>query len=163
MCYLSIATANDFKGFYDIRCEQKNIAWTGHTKRPNLEDLHKWYLKQLDSDNRIIYLYKFNQNILGYLYVNTLDEETFEIAYAISESFEGKGYGRKMIDEFIKNMNPKNLIAYISECNIASQKMLTKVGFKKEEEYYINELPLISKKPTKFFKWSFNDDNRKSF
>lgn len=51
-----LATLTDFEDFYRIKCDKENIAWGGFTKAPERESFYDWYVQQLASDRRWIYL-----------------------------------------------------------------------------------------------------------
>lgn len=43
MVYFKKATMDDFEFFYDLKCEENNIFWTGHGEKPQKENLKKFY------------------------------------------------------------------------------------------------------------------------
>lgn len=72
-----------------------------------------------------------------------------EIGYGVGEEFQGKGIGTESIRQFIlkifKETALRRLFAYVAEDNIASRRILEKVGFIQEgicrEHFIINGNP----------------------
>lgn len=152
------ATISDFEVLYRLRCEDNNIRWTGHIEAPSKDGLREWYAKALSNPTRDIYLYWYNDDCLGYLYVDVVNDDEREIAYGISEKQQGKGYASSMICDCIRLLREagiKSIRAAISDFNAASEHVATKNGFYKTEEYYYSELPLICGK-SKFYIWKRN-------
>ena len=152
------ATISEFEDLYLLRCENTNIKWTGHTEAPSKDGLKEWYIKALSNPKRDIYLYWDNDNCLGYLYVDVVNDDEREIAYGISEKQQGKGYASSMISDCIQLLQEagiKVVKAAISDANAASEHVATRNGLFKTEEYYYSELPLICGK-SKFYIWKRN-------
>ena len=152
------ATISEFEDLYLLRCEDNNIRWTGHIEAPSKDGLREWYIKALSNPTRDIYLYWYNDDCLGYLYVDVVNDDEREIAYGISEKQQGKGYASSMISDCIRLLREvgiKTIRAAISDSNAASEHVATKNGLNKTEEYYYSELPLICGK-SKFYIWKRN-------
>lgn len=146
---------SDYEVLYMLRCEDTNIRWTGHNSPPDKDCMKEWFLKTLDNPNREIYLYWKDDVCLGYLYVDVISHEEREIAYGISEHYQGKGYASSMINDCIillKDKGIKVVRAAISESNVASEHVAAQNGMQKSDEFYYSELPLICGK-SKFYIW----------
>lgn len=77
--------------------------------------------------------------LIGKTCIYYLDEErkTVEIGYILDKSYWNCGYGFEIIEamiSFTKTLSIKKIIAQIDEKNNASQKLVTKAGFKKKRE-----------------------------
>lgn len=77
---------------------------------------------------------------IGYVYLHSkaeLDGEV-ELGYAIHDDLQNKGYATEASKEIVnwafKNMHYKYLIAITKPVNVASQKVVEKLNFKKIEE-----------------------------
>ena len=67
-----LATLSDFEDLYRIKCDKENIAWGGFTKAPEKDSFYQWYLRQLASDCRWIYLVYEGEDCCGFFYVDKL-------------------------------------------------------------------------------------------
>ena len=126
------ATENDYESFFRIRSEKQNLFWTGYEKAPDYDTFFQWFKNRLEESDRDIYM-AINRDgqIIGYLNFDQY-EEWIAIGYAILSEYQGQGYATKIVKQatqLAKSKN-KNLIAWISEKNIASQKVVQKNGFK---------------------------------
>lgn len=145
---LKEATLIDFDSFYNIKCEEKNIYWTGHSEKPNYEDLKKWYENQLFSDKRkILFLHVGNQ-IVGHAYIIIQDDHV-ETAVAVSMYHEGKGYGKEIISRTIEKslelFAEKPIYAWILEDNLASIKIHQTSGYIPSQDTKITSNGLMRK------------------
>jgi ribosomal-protein-alanine N-acetyltransferase len=69
----------------------------------------------------------------------------YDIGYRLIESSWGKGYGceaaKAWLDYGFNEMNIPKIIGTVSKDNIASRKILEKIGLQIRSEYYWNEIP----------------------
>lgn len=139
------ATLDHFESFYILKCERTNIEWTGFSQAPSQDYFYKWYIKQLCSTKRSIYFLLVDNNLAGYCYLDTIDEYTVEIAYGISELYSGKGKGTELIAAIIDVLGERGIrsvVAWVSEANIGSSKILLKNSFIKKSQSEYRQLPL---------------------
>lgn len=149
------ATLDHFESFYVLKCERTNIEWTGFSQAPSKDHFYKWYIKQLRSTKRNIYFFLIDNNLAGYCYLDTIDEYTVEIAYGISELYSGKGKGTELIAAIIDVLGKRgvrSVVAWVSEANIGSSKILLKNGFIKKSQSEYRQLPLI-RNAALFYLW----------
>ena len=52
MICLRLATLDDFEFFYDLKCEESNIYWTGHNEKPNKENLYAFFSKAVENADK---------------------------------------------------------------------------------------------------------------
>lgn len=139
-CKLFRANKTFFDAFFKLKCEIKNIYWSGHEQAPVYEDLKKWYLHQLDNQKRTIFRITFDSIDVGYLYLDEIDHYDYEISYAIFEKFEGKGIASKAIHQVISycfmKQRPFTVYAHVADMNIASKKVLLKNNFLATDNSY---------------------------
>ena len=139
---LQKADSDFFDDFFRFKSEEKNIYWSGHSNAPNYKSLKSWYLNEINNnENRIIFKILYLNESVGYLYCDILENELIELSYAIKKSFEGKGIGTDAVKEainFIKKSQYKNytIRAFVANNNIASKKIMDKIGFRKTSKTY---------------------------
>lgn len=140
--FLSLAKLDEFDEFYKIKIEKNNIFWTGWANEPDYLKLKNFYdnciynLKTIK--DRRIYLAHDKDAVVGYVYIDYVNNDTFAVSPAISSNFQGKGLGKKLIELVIKEglkLGYKNMEAFIREDNIASQKIFEFNGVHKTEIY----------------------------
>ena len=89
-----LATIEDFEDFYRIKCDKENIAWGGFTKTPEKESFYQWYLQQLSSESRWIYLVYEGPDCCAFFYVDKLEDGSYEAASSgVLTEYMGKGIG----------------------------------------------------------------------
>jgi len=155
---LRIAAAGDFDGFYRLRCQASNIAWTGHTSEPEYGSLSHWYEKQLRSVTRTIYVLTERFRVVGYLYADVHSSEEVEIGYGIDEELSGCGLGTKMIGLYTQiaaSQGFRHVFALVAEINLASQKCLLRNGFTLRGFGDIRQLPVFGVSAD-FYKWQLD-------
>ena len=128
------ADLGDFDFFYAIKSEPSNLLWTGHKDRPDYQRLKQWYCWQLDGGGHAIYIIEAARTQTGYLYVDTIKPDLFELAIGVSETHSGKGIGskalREIVSQYQKNNPRAKFVAWIREDNLASMKAFTHADFK---------------------------------
>lgn len=149
------AEPQDFEGYYRLRCQPGNIAWTGYTAAPSREGLADWFGRQLKSDTRTIRLLMDDGAVVGYIYSDILPDGTVELGYGTDQDRRGQGLGRDIIRLFVEQMRAEgrmHVIAVVAENNVASQKCLAANGFVHGARHDVRDLPLLTG-PTVFEKW----------
>ena len=134
---------DDFDEFFMLRRDDENILWTGHKKIPDKNKLKDWFYKQLNREDRIIFLAKSSETkeTVGYLYIDIVEEKNniIEISHGIHSKFKGNGLGTKNVKYAIDYVK-LNLVfidqldAWIASNNIGSVKTFLKNGFSKTNE-----------------------------
>lgn len=147
---LLLAKIDEYNNFYQIKKEHSNLFWTGWNNEPNYDKLKPFFLNVINNNktktDRKIYLVHDDGEIVGYIYIDYVDDETFHISPAISEKYQRKGYGKKAIDLAVKegiSLGFNKAEAYIREDNIASRRCFEKCSFietnKFENKYIPNQ------------------------
>jgi len=137
MIELIKANKSFFDIFYNIKVEKTNIYWSGHKKEPDYNQLKNWYYNELNNKRRIIYQIIYNSIPIGYLYRDTIENNFFELSYAVSEQFSGRGIATKAISEVMKLRYGDKFKVFIAEHNEASKKVISNLGFTKSTFSYI--------------------------
>lgn len=145
------ATLEDFEFFYEMKCEDVNIFWTGHAEKPNRDNLYSFFKKTVenaqDKSARKIYIIEDAAEKVGHLYIIP-DGEVFDLASAICSRYQGKGYAKKAIAlglEEGKKLGYKKMVGSIREDNIASMKAYSACGVKITDEYRMVYIPQLNK------------------
>lgn len=146
-----------FNDFYRLRCDENNVKWSGHITPPLLENLYKFVEKCIHDENRFVFLaYNDKNECVGYVYCDIDDnQKMMESSYGVYYPFNGKGYGTRIIEfsnRYARLLGMKEHIAWVSEHNIASNRIFQKNGFVKSKEVEIRQLPLLGGE-YKFYKW----------
>lgn len=145
----------DFEDLYKIKCDPVNIQWGGFRCAPEKESFNEWYKKRIKDTDREIYLVYLDNKIVGFFYIDYLDEDTIEDTSGILSEYSGRGIGTyiiETIDSIAAQKGKKKHIAWISENNISSYKRYIKLGYQKTEETDQRDLPLLGGVQT-FYKW----------
>lgn len=109
----------------------------------SLEAVRERYLKTGDNlsdrtQTNFCWLVEHDDSAVGYVALNNSNWRMGygEIGYGISESQHGKGLGTKavslLIDKIFRESHLERLIAYVSTENVASWKLLERLGFSRE-------------------------------
>lgn len=139
-----LAKPEDFEFYYDLRCDELNIQWTGHTNLPDKEGLKRWYLANINKNGRYFFLFFENEaliDVVGYLYLDVVGEngDTIDTGHGVHSGHGGKGYGTKII-KFGLEYAKDNLLfinrfqGWIASDNIGSIKNVLKNGYYKTSE-----------------------------
>jgi len=124
-----------FDTFFTLKSEDKNIYWSGHEHKPDRANLQRWYLEQLINKNREILKISFNNQDIGYIYLDTKSKYNYLFSYSIFEAFEGKGITTNAINVVIKYLrskkHPLTIHCNVAETNSSSIKVLLKNKFVK--------------------------------
>lgn len=143
--YLKEATLDDFSFFYQIKCETENIYWCGYIEKPKEENLLNFWNKTLNQEGkkRRIYICKVQDHPVGYIYLDKIKENNYEISVGISDSETGKGYGREAVRQatlMAESEAADSILAYIREDNIRSQKLFERIGFQRQNQFRVLSL-----------------------
>lgn len=149
---LKLVTKDDYDNFYKLKSDESNIFWTGWNDKPDYDNLKEFFNKTIDNlkdlKDRRIYLAFDNELVIGYIYIDYVDDNTFHLSPAIYSDYQGKGYGKELIRLGIKEglkLGYKNMEAYIREDNIASQKCFEYNGAIKTDKYELKFIPNLNK------------------
>lgn len=71
------ATINDFEDLFLIKCDKANVQWGGFVNIPNRQSFYEWYIRQLNSSLRSIYLVYEQSKPCAFFYLDKVNERTF--------------------------------------------------------------------------------------
>lgn len=91
---------------------------------------HKDWLKStLDNKNRFLYICEYNGEKCGYVRCDfDEDENSYELSWAVSPLFRGKGIGVSMVKACIEVMDLKRIKSEVKVGNIPSIRISTSLG-----------------------------------
>jgi len=133
----------DLKKFYKV----KNLISSNNKLSELMNKVYQIKLVNIKNDpkNYLFYTYwlivkKDNNQVIGRIgFKDSPDnKKTCEVGYGIKEVFQSKGYMTEALERYLiwafnQDINPViKIIAKTNQNNIPSQKVLKKVGFKKE-------------------------------
>lgn len=122
------------------------------------DSFYQWYLRQLASDCRWIYLVYEGEDCCGFFYVDKLEDGTYEAASSgVLSEYMGKGIGTYALAMQVAEIECLNsgVFSWVSDRNIASYKRYEKLGFIRTDEFEVRNLPLLGGEH-KFYKWIKN-------
>lgn len=152
------ACIDDFDSFYKIKSEDNDMAWSGHAGRPDYDHLFNFYAKILNGEHcreeRTIYVIEVDGEFAGYMYMDKIDKNNFQLSIGVSESFSGKHVARtslsKLMNELRELNQQTNFTAWIRIDNLASLKAFQAAGFVKTNTYQMAWIPSINKEIAMF-------------
>lgn len=162
MVSLKLAEPSDFDFFYRLKSEPSNIAWSGHDKAPDRENLNRFFMDcirhQAEHDARKIYLVLNGNTPVGHLYLIPVPypecrPDTFGLSPAISERYWRRGYAKEAIRlglELGKQMGFSELYTMIREDNLASLRAFSACGVQITEDYQMEYIPSLGKEVKMF-------------
>ena len=114
---------------------QKKISYLDHLR---------WFRKIIKKKKEKIFIYGRNQ---GYMRINYFKNKNF-LSWNIHKAFRQKGYGYQMLNTFLKDTSIL-YYAQMKRSNIASIRLVKKVGFKYEKKLENNILLYLFKNKKK--------------
>lgn len=149
---IRLASIEDFEFYYEMKCEDYNIYWTGHHKAPDKENLLQFFSQVIQraeekQERKIYIISNENKDDIGYLYIIP-SERKFDLPIAIKRSFSGRGYAKKAIQLGLsmgEKLGFEMMEGSIREDNIASQKAFKSCGVIISTEYEVHYNPILKK------------------
>lgn len=129
------ANLEDAKLIYNLRFEKLSTKNSVSQKKISYLDHLRWFRKTIKLKEEKIFIFEKNQ---GYLRVNYFKNKNF-LSWNIHKTLRQKGYGYKMLNTFLKDTNIL-YYAQIKRNNIASIRLVKRVGFKYEKKLENNIL-----------------------
>ena len=124
------------------------ITLSGAVIIPPVDNLYKFAERCIHDENRFVFLaYNDENECIGYVYCDIDDKhKVIESSYGVYYPYNGKGYGTQIIEfsnRYGKQLGMKEHIAWVSEHNMASNRVFQKHGFISTKEWEIRNLPLL--------------------
>jgi len=108
-------------------------------------EIHKkWFDNILNSDSIFQFIYYYDNESVGQIRLNT-DSNNAYIDYSIDRAYRGQGHGKRMlllIEDLVRSQFPNinRLIAQVKDENIASQKAIESLDYRKIYIEYSKEI-----------------------
>ena len=109
-------------------------------------------LSDLNSAEEFVFFIRHDNTLVGTVTLKNINHMMMyaEIGYGIDANYQGRGLGtgavRLLVNKIFSETKLRRLMAFVAEENIASRKLMEKVGFLKEgvcrEHYIINGQPV---------------------
>jgi UDP-2,4-diacetamido-2,4,6-trideoxy-beta-L-altropyranose hydrolase len=100
----------------------------------NWEEHKAWFQRIINSDNYVFYVVTdYTEEFLGQLRYK-IERKSGIVSISLGKSIAGKGLSKEILEMSIELIREerndiKNIVAYVSNDNIASKKLFEKVGF----------------------------------
>lgn len=135
------ATENDCTMVWEWFNDPVTRKMSRNTQQVSLEDHQKWFLQSLVNPDRSLWIALLDQQAIGVVRFDDLNENLSEISINISPDFRAKGLGSTIIytatQEYVENLQkPKALIlAMVRQGNMASSKSFLKAGYEEAPQH----------------------------
>ena len=101
-------------------------------------DADSWLAKMISESHLFAVCLKDSMSIIGFIFIYEADDSTANLGYLLGEAFWHQGYGSELLIGLLETCQNrklvKKLIAGVETDNLASSKLLQKVGFVVGEE-----------------------------
>jgi UDP-2,4-diacetamido-2,4,6-trideoxy-beta-L-altropyranose hydrolase len=128
------ANLNDTKKYHEwvndpsvreLSYDSKEISWEQH---------EKWFAEKIVDTDYVFYVFQnLNNDFLGQVRFQRLDEVNYLVSISVGSEYRGLGYGSKFLemacDKFFFKNPDKVINAFIKEENLASKYIFEKAGF----------------------------------
>ncbi len=145
-CFLHILTSNYAPDFYNLNLDPDVLKYTGDKPFENLESAKK-FLDEYDQYEkygvgRLAVINKTNLKFIGWCGLKYSDDkDEYDIGFRFYKEFWNMGYAsetaQKCIEFGFKDLKIQSIVGRAMEDNIASIKVLEKIGmtFKKQNDF----------------------------
>ena len=129
------ATKEDSDNLFNWRNDQETRANSLNTAPVLREEHEAWLARTLKNPNRILFIIEEDGEAVGTIRADKLENENgYELSWTVAPEHRGKGIGKKMLFQAVKEVDSPVLKAKIKKENTASVKMAEATGFQKESE-----------------------------
>jgi len=107
------------------------------------ENHKKWFLNKIISSDCVYFIAQVNKTLIGSIRFDINENKEALISFLLDPRFQGKGYGKKILEkgckELLKLKQISKIIGVVNIENIPSFKIFKSLGFERESEidYYI--------------------------
>ncbi|MFY8299663.1 GNAT family N-acetyltransferase [Pseudoalteromonas sp. SS15] len=117
----------------------------------------KVWLSKMRSESRLFLIQDKDDACLGFVFVSNTDKAEKHIGYLLAQEYWGKGLASELLHAFIKRAEQieswRSLVGGVDKGNLASAKLLLKLGFIPQESEHEN---------VDFFEYVLNQDSLNS-
>jgi RimJ/RimL family protein N-acetyltransferase len=133
--FLRKVRAGDIYDVYRLSNEDYVRKYSANTKKFDWAEHVVWFENMINSDNNLFYVVTDSTNrFLGQLRYK-VENDAAIVSISLCQSITGKGLSDQLLRQSIKFIcdeknEVENIIAFVSEKNIASKKLFEKTGFR---------------------------------
>ena len=145
-------TPQDAQGFYNLNNDPEVLKFTGDLPFSSVMEAEV-FLKNYDAYEkygigRWAVILKSNLEFIGFCGLKYHpDKDIVEIGYRLFKSFWGQGFATEAAKASIqygyKKLGYRKIFAHVHQKNIASQKVLEKIGMTKQQDILYDDQPAI--------------------
>jgi len=145
------ATNHDAEFLFHLRNEPEARAQSIHSEEVGWEEHCQWLKGTIQNPDRLLFIAQGDLEDEKYGQVRfDVSQDNAVISIAIAPEFRGRGLGREIIVQGIREFSRQHrevntIIAYIKPSNTASKKVFEKSGFKYLETSILHEGPELEK------------------
>ncbi len=151
----------DYSDLYDYLSNKEVLRYEDQ-KTSSLEECKKLAHERTNSDNFIAVCLKENNRLIGHIYLRKLlpyENLTWEIGYIFNNKYWKKGYATEAVNKILEylftELRAHRVVARCDTRNIASWKLMKKIGMKQEACYrkntFYKKYMLLSKQEIEWY------------
>jgi RimJ/RimL family protein N-acetyltransferase len=145
---LRCATMDDAQLLLAWRNDAETRHQSGNSEEILWENHIAWLTQSLAMSTRQLYLAEYKGILVGTVRSDTNTDGSVELSWTVAPEQRGKGLGKAMVMQFVKQLHPgAKLIAIIRKGNISSEKIAQALGLHPENpkpsETQLAEQPLM--------------------
>ncbi|MBM7606296.1 UDP-2,4-diacetamido-2,4,6-trideoxy-beta-L-altropyranose hydrolase [Metabacillus crassostreae] len=132
--FLRKAKDEDVYAVFQLSNEDYVRKYSINKSKINWEDHKNWFQSIINSDENVFYVVTdYTEEFLGQLRYK-IEDESGIVSISLGRTIAGKGLSKELLKKSLELLHVerndlKNIIAYVSNDNIASKKLFEKVGF----------------------------------
>lgn len=130
----------DLEDLYEYLSDSEVVRFEPY-KPMTKEEVEENLLWRIRTDEMIAVEQKENHKMIGNIYFGKRDFESLEIGYIFNRAYWGKGYAYESVEALMKAAFQQGIHRIYAECdpvNIASWKLLERLGFEREAHFRKN-------------------------
>ncbi|MFH0259629.1 GNAT family N-acetyltransferase [Vibrio barjaei] len=154
---MRVARPEDYDSYYQIKCDPKNVEWSGFSTPPKYDALKQRYEQFFNDEKQGLLLFESDNSVIGYVnYWVSADGKEIETSHGALSEKTVKGLGTKMLRlaiahiEHDDSLQVQCIIGWVSEYNIASLQNVLRNGYRSTGETEIREIGGKEHKFTKY-------------
>lgn len=108
-------------------------------KVSSIEEAQIELQKRMASDDYFAIVERQSGQLIGEVFGNTEEPDTFSIAWQVNPMFSGRGYAleaaQSLMDQLFEHRGIRRIYAYVETDNLPSQKLCRRLGMRLEGEF----------------------------
>lgn len=133
--YLRRFMANDWRDLFEYLSDPEVVKYEPYDVF-SVEEAQESAIKKAINDSFFAVCLKVTHKLIGHIYFEKGDFDTWELGYVFNRNYWGKGYASEsiaaLIDYAITHWNARRIIACCSTENARSWRLLERLHFRKE-------------------------------